>query len=422
MAKYIGGHGASVRSTIDYLTKDGRSVATDYINCWEIDRLGRPVWRQMDECRHALCGDTVRSGIASSTWLHIVVSPDPRDRVDLATLRDLARSWARRHFGAFQVAIYYHDDNALRIPHAHLVVNNANLERPGRRVSSSLGPAQVKAYFQSLQEMAKERGLSPLVPNSGKWRGTAQATYRSKHDLEIEAKGISWKQDVRDRISCAIALSTTERDYVEALGLLGLSVRVSESEHTRGEYVYRHPAADFEVLGMTLGRDWSREGIAARLERDRVLGVDKPCGADRERLLEALSSLEAAEGAAVQVLGVTRGVEVTSRMVADMVTTCVAWDVRSVADMDAALAEAAGTDALAGLEEASRLARALGHLPKARAATDGERVSPVHGGPLDLTTGAGPHAAGRAIRTGDGPRDPSRDPSRDVARQQAAER
>lgn len=43
-------------------------------------------------------------------------------------LRQLSRAWAERSFRYFEVAIVYHDDNEKGIPHAHIVVNNANLK------------------------------------------------------------------------------------------------------------------------------------------------------------------------------------------------------------------------------------------------------------------------------------------------------
>lgn len=33
----------------------------------------------------------------------------------------------RENFGNYEVAVVYHDDNERRIPHAHVVVNNTNL-------------------------------------------------------------------------------------------------------------------------------------------------------------------------------------------------------------------------------------------------------------------------------------------------------
>lgn len=80
---------------------------------------------------------------------------------------------------------------------------------------------------------------------------------------------------------------------------------------------------------------------------------------------------------ALQVLGTTRGVEVTSSMVADMITTCATWDVCSLADLSAARSEATSTSDQRMLAEAEKVARALGHLPEVRPAVDGVRVPPV---------------------------------------------
>lgn len=79
---------------------------------------------------------------------------DPGDDIDLAALRELACSWALKHFGDHEIAIVYHDDNARGIPHAHIVVNNANL-RTGYRMQTQ----HPEDLNRDLQDMAREAGL-----------------------------------------------------------------------------------------------------------------------------------------------------------------------------------------------------------------------------------------------------------------------
>ncbi len=396
--KPISGHTKSVKAAIIYLTKKERALASDYVNCSEVDRHGRPVWQQMDECRHALgCDTLVGSHKRVRTYEHFVLSPDPRDKVDLATLRELATEWARTYFGSYQVAIYYHDDNGLHIPHAHLIVNNANLERPGR-VSTILTPKFEAEMFAGLQRMAAERGLHAFTQkstsvNNAEWakadrarkergtelpdrpKGTIQPTYMTKRDRELEGKGISWKADVRDRLACTLRVSATEDEFLEACRALGLGVRRSATRKGGGDWVYTHPGKEtWEVSGARLGRDWSRWGIQRRLASDRTRGVDKPTGAGRDRLLEAVSSLERADGGvAMQVIGTTRGIDVTAAGITSMLDVCGRMDVRSMADFSAALREPMAPGERARLRDAMALARALGHLPRERDRVDGAR-------------------------------------------------
>ena len=364
----IPAHGTTTRSVISYLTRHNRAVADDFIHCSERDMDGFPVWKQMDETRRLLGTSVSIRGRPVRTWQHFVISPDPADHVDLRTLRDLAYTWARRYFPDYQVAIYYHDDNALGIPHAHIVVNNPNLAS-GTRVSSLLTDDYRHEVYLGLQDLAEERGLS-RSPDWGEGAGhdgSVQSTYRTRQDMELEEKGISWKRDVRDRMACAMRLSETEADYVDACHALGLTVRVSKSRRRRGEYVYGHPASGREVAGSTLGSSWSREGVRKRLEEDLVRGVTKPRGAARKRLLEALGSFETADGSmALQVLGITHGVEVTAEMVSSMLDACATWDVVSTDDFAEALSEVSAPEELQLLTEARDLAACLGWLPKER--------------------------------------------------------
>jgi len=203
-----------------------------------------------------------------------------------------------------------------------------------------------------------------------------QPTYLSHRDLELERRGVSWKRDVRDRMACAMRLSFTEGEYLGACRALGLAVRVARGRRSLGEWCYGHPSGSWEVLGSSLGRSWSREGVRRRLADDRDRGVAKPAGDARERLLEAISGLRCADGSmALSVVGTSHGVPVTARMVSEMVGACAAWDVASISDFEEAIAEAAGTVWEGRLAEARGLAKMLGWLPDERDGADGPRVS-----------------------------------------------
>lgn len=94
---------------------------------------------------------------------------EPGDDIDLTALREHA--------------IVYHDDNVRGIPHAHIVVNNANL-RTGYRMQTK----HFEDLNRDLQDMARERGLSGLsndrAPESpSKARGRAGADQEPQEHL-----------------------------------------------------------------------------------------------------------------------------------------------------------------------------------------------------------------------------------------------
>lgn len=164
--KPISGHG-STGGIRRYLEKGGRALARDLFNLSYDERdagaLGEDAkeacaWdAEMDATRAAFGTDAPWRGKPARTFKHFVLSPDPGDDIDLATLRELACSWALRHFDDHEIAIVYHDDNARGIPHAHIVVNNANL-RTGYRMQTQ----HPEDLNRDLQDMARERGLSGL--------------------------------------------------------------------------------------------------------------------------------------------------------------------------------------------------------------------------------------------------------------------
>lgn len=158
----------------DYLERRGRwsgrrPAGHDYIGLFTDD--GRRAWdRVMDATRSAAGNGRPWRGRDPVTYKRFVISPDPRDGVDLKTLRSLATEWAREFFGdgeapgrvgCYEVAIVYHDDNEARIPHAHVIVNGTDL-LTGRRIQ--VDPSMIKGrdggeVFTRLQEISAEHGL-----------------------------------------------------------------------------------------------------------------------------------------------------------------------------------------------------------------------------------------------------------------------
>ena len=159
MLKAISGH-TSTKGIRRYLTKKNRALAEDCLNL-DPPEPGRAFdWAAaMDETRRLFGNDSAWRGRRARTYKHYVVSPDPKDGVSLDGLRALATRWAQESFPNHEVAIVYHDDNANGIPHAHVVVNNTDVET-GRRLQDP----DPKALARSLQRIAESLGMSPLEP------------------------------------------------------------------------------------------------------------------------------------------------------------------------------------------------------------------------------------------------------------------
>ncbi len=397
------GRSASVRGCIAYLTRDGRAIASDFINCSEVDELGREVWKQMDETRRVAGNDgpDLRHGGSSPrTFEHIIISPDPRDGIDLTSLRALCTAWAEKHFGDYEVAIYYHDDNRGNIPHAHIVVNNTDL-RTGERVTSRLRGGNERRINDDLQTMAKDLGLNAFEKTAGTDEGegrsrrpaTVQRTARTREERAIIASGgYSWKEDIRQRMVCAVKLSRTPSDFLKSCRALGMEVR----EDKNGEWVYS--LADhrtWQTTGRRLGIDYSRFGIERWLTRERTSGKRKIGSDAAERMREAIAPVVAAGGPTPSILGMIDGEKYTVKEVTSMLDLCENLDIRSMDDFHDASVGPMSKDARESLRTSWRLARSLGHLPEHRQRSDGERLKRKHG----------PHGASTsARRTASAPR------------------
>lgn len=301
--KPISGHG-STGGIRRYLEKGGRALARDLFNLSYDERdagaLGDEAkeacaWdAEMDATRAAFGTDAPWRGKPARTFKHFVLSPDPGDDIDLAALRELACSWALKHFGDHEIAIVYHDDNARGIPHAHIVVNNANL-RTGYRMQTQ----HPEDLNRDLQDMARERGLSGLsndrAPESpSKARGRAGAggprsrrsVYLGRAEKEImRSGGYSWVGDIRARVALAKTTARDEAEFLGVLDALGVHVADNSAKARRDDWVFslaEEPSK--KVSGERLGFVYGKEMLRRRFERE---GAYRPTDASAARIREA---------------------------------------------------------------------------------------------------------------------------------------
>ncbi len=284
MLKTIAGH-TSARDICRYLTRKNRALASDYINIDVPESVREFDWAQaMDATRRSFGNDLPWRGKRVRTYKHYVVSPDPRDGVSLEALRNLATSWAQEHFSEYEVAIVYHNDNEHGIPHAHVVVNNTNIET-GRRLQDP----DPKALAASLQELAEAQGLTALKPPQATGVAAraqrrspkrAPETYRSEYvrraEQELTERGeYSWTADIRARVRIARMISRSEEEFRSILGTMGVTVSDNSPKAERRDWIYAlasHPLRRIsgERMGLAYGRErlepLLRSGGARRLE------------------------------------------------------------------------------------------------------------------------------------------------------------
>lgn len=261
--KPISGH-TSCADVYRYLTKNGRALARDFLNIDAPEEEGFDWAAVMDETRHAYRNDTPWGGRPARTYKHYVISPNPGDAVSLDGLRDLAIAWARENFPDYEVAIVYHDDNAGRIPHAHLVVNNTNLAT-GRRLQDP----DPRALKHNLQALARGHGLSDLdTQERDRFGGrvpprTMQHDYVRRAERELEAEGrYSWVADIRGRVGVARSIARSEGEFRSVLSAIGIEVADNSAKAPRRDWVYSlegHPT--WRISGERMGLGYGREAL-----------------------------------------------------------------------------------------------------------------------------------------------------------------
>jgi hypothetical protein len=270
--KAISGHtrlGAAQR----YLEKEGRALALDFLNLDApmeglgddgLPEYGVYDWSSvMDGTREKLGNDRPFKGRKARTYKHYVISPDPRDAVSLSQLRSVTMSWVEENFGDYEVAIVYHDDNEHHVPHAHVVVNNTNLNT-GRRLQDP----DPGALNGSLQRIARDAGLAHFV---GRLDGAArdETHYRrravDRTEASLTKRGeYSWVADIRARVDVAKGIAKSSDDFRQALREMGVNVR--ESASRKGDWVYSLAGTPSrQVTGSKLGASYTRREVTGWL-------------------------------------------------------------------------------------------------------------------------------------------------------------
>lgn len=229
--KILSGH-SSAKWIRYYLFKNDRAIDKDFLNLTDRDWKGRDWAKVMDRTREIFGNDVpVKKDTKVRTYEHFIISLDEKDDgVELDDFRDFVNEWASKWFdsrgpegqgiGRFEVAIAYHDDNTAReaegkqgILHAHLVINNTELETK-RRISGLRTTKVVQAMRADLQTMSLERGWHAFATDG-----------KSYTKAEMDAKGLKVSRGKRldramaalDRVLANEAKGAQIEDYGQAM-------------------------------------------------------------------------------------------------------------------------------------------------------------------------------------------------------------
>lgn len=304
--KPLSGH-SSVKWIRYYLFKNDRALDKDFLNLTDRDWKGRDWAKVMDRTREIFGNDKpVKKDSKVRTYEHVIISLDEKDNgVELDDFRDFVNEWAAKWFdsrgpegegiGRFEVAIAYHDDNTAReadgkqgILHAHIVINNTELETK-RRISGLLTTKVVQAMRADLQTMSLERGWHAFATDG-----------KSYTQAEMEAKGLKVSRGKRlDRAMAALdnVLANEVRgaqidDYGEAMQeqlderlpiekLIPETYADNQNASRRAKVGKSNPTNPDEVAGLSYTTMKTEDGRAMRLVVPRGFG-DSDTMAERQ--------------------------------------------------------------------------------------------------------------------------------------------
>ena len=325
----------------DYLTRDERALAIECIGMGARGQWSNNWARQMDRDRDIYWKTARRSDGSDVTYYHFLVSPDPRDVVDKDTLMSLAQDWAKEFFGdgidrgslaMAEYAIVLHDDNENRIPHAHIIVNNLDIET--RRRIQIDNKTSRHTMPERLQELSAEYGLHYFGEEEERECPTAQkGRWLTKAERHIEKRGqYSWKQDIRNAIDVARRTSIDAESFVTAFRNLGFDVRKSVD----GETIYSHRAnpARWSCKARRLGKAYTPEHIQERLSERQARKTERMEQIDRNVQAALVRDFIAGMETAAIVKAGTELKEVSNTLQINSL-----YNIRCFADYDRAIEE-----------------------------------------------------------------------------------
>ncbi len=312
----------------------------------------------MDETRHACGNNTTYRGARARTFKHFVISPDPQDGLTIAAVADLAVEWAQEHYPEHEVAIIMHDDNAGRIPHAHVVVNNTNL-RTERRMHND-NPLDLN---RSLQDMAECRGMrfmrDDMVMESDdehpmkRTLATMQQVYLRCSEVEIAKEGgYSWVTDIRGRVTIAKALARDEGEFMAILDALEVDVSENSPKAWRRDWIYAlRDCPTWRVGGEKLGLSFGQESLRNRF--GRMAAWHPSAQASRKVLSHARYAVALNDIADLERLSASTEM-------------CMAFNVRSVEELDRRIAKLEQRGDVAKDDDLQRLVHARDYVAENR--------------------------------------------------------
>lgn len=409
IVKPIAGH-TTTKWIQRYLEKNGRALARDFYNLsWDENEMegydaslkADVMWsEEMDALRAAYGNDRPHGGMRARTFKHFIVSPDPSDDLDLARLRELTRAWVCKHFSEYQAAIVYHDDNAGRIPHAHVVVNNTNVVT-GKRLQTT----DPLALNRSLQDMAQSRqlsylcddappedGFSKLAAKDGRGKPHArsrQEVYMSRSERGVvESGAYSWVSDIRDRVGVAKALARNESEFRRILDLMEVDVADNSPKARREDWIFTlRDQGSKHVSGERLGTSFGKAALLARFSRS---GTSRPDAAASRRFLSCAKS-------AVEINDL-----VELHRLAATLETAVGYGIASIDDYDRRIASLARKlDATDDVRRRTSIERSMDALRESRTFAADKGLLPPN---RPATPAKHPKAARRTSATGQGAR------------------
>ena len=194
-------------------------------------------------------------------YYHFKLSCDQADHVSAAIHHQYAEELAHTLFPNHECVIATHTDTDT--VHSHIIVKAVSFA-DGRKLD--IRNAQYAKMKDTANDLGHQMGFSVLdFRNPAKDRITS-----AERHIELKG-GTSWKQELREVITLAIAETTTIQEFEAYLGEYGVTL----TRNTNRTIAYKHPKKDQAIRGERLGDAYTKGAIIHELTKKGRLNCQR---------------------------------------------------------------------------------------------------------------------------------------------------
>lgn len=154
---------------------------------------------------------------------------NPQDEHDVFTANLIGQEFARKYYPDRQAVVYTQIDGKSGLVHNHVIISDTDM-------ISAKGCEKEQYHFPKVKEWTNEIAGQYFELDSGVQQVEDKTTQTERHKREI--REYVWKDDLKERITSAMASAESEQEWMQNLVRTGVNIEVHDSKKRGRYYTY----------------------------------------------------------------------------------------------------------------------------------------------------------------------------------------